>query len=438
MRNSLLSICVFLLASCGGGGDSSPAAVQGDSGVNPETPSTPETTPNTPTPNTPIPETPTPDTPRNTPPTTTAGADMSVASGRLFTLVTTSSDAESGRFQLSHDWVQTAGATAKYFTGAGSRASYYAPIVTGQETTLTFDVTVTDEGGLTAIDSINITVTPQSSAPLREQIEVSGPINSDTTWSGDKIYNVTGTLSVRAGATLTIEEGAVIQVHHDDVDFLVAGTLVAEGTQNSPVVFTNWDKDNCCNFSWPGIEAIQDGRIDLLFVVIEEAITGLDIGDAGSSVIGQILFQNNFYALDGGIKRYRLKNAYNTYYRNTVALDFFLSDDSEIHHNYFLENDDVFISYFGSKSATNIHDNNFVDNNQVITAQEINDFSSPGQMNFYNNWWGTEDMSVINGMITDNFDDPRLMSISPTPTSELLGDSWGGINPGFNWRIDLP
>jgi parallel beta-helix repeat protein len=70
--------------------------------------------------------------------------------------------------------------------------------------------------------------------------EVQGIIDSDTTWNPTTCdpYIVTGNLSVQNGATLTIQPGTTVKF--DSLKALaVQGTLVACGTETSPITFTS-------------------------------------------------------------------------------------------------------------------------------------------------------------------------------------------------------
>lgn len=74
------------------------------------------------------------------------------------------------------------------------------------------------------------------------QIIVSGEVTTNTTWTNDNIYILSGWVYVRAGATLTIEPGTVIKG-----DFVSKGALIierdadiiADGTPEQPIVFTS-------------------------------------------------------------------------------------------------------------------------------------------------------------------------------------------------------
>ena len=92
----------------------------------------------------------------NTAPTANAGADQTVGSGALVTLDGSgSSDPENQT--LTYAWSQTAGDTVTLSSTAAASPTFTAPTVQASAT-LTFSLTVTDPGGLTATDTVDITV----------------------------------------------------------------------------------------------------------------------------------------------------------------------------------------------------------------------------------------------------------------------------------------
>jgi hypothetical protein len=74
---------------------------------------------------------------------------------------------------------------------------------------------------------------------------VSSNITSNTTWTNDKVYILTTRVTVESGATLTIEPGTVIKgevgTGANATALIIArgGMLMAEGTENSPIIFTS-------------------------------------------------------------------------------------------------------------------------------------------------------------------------------------------------------
>lgn len=74
---------------------------------------------------------------------------------------------------------------------------------------------------------------------------VSNNIKSNTTWTNDNVYQLSGRITVENGATLTIEAGTIIKgeagTGSNATALLVArgGRLMAEGTANDPIIFTS-------------------------------------------------------------------------------------------------------------------------------------------------------------------------------------------------------
>ncbi len=75
-------------------------------------------------------------------------------------------------------------------------------------------------------------------------VDVASNIESDVTWSNDKLVRIHGVSYVRNGATLTIEPGTVVigQPGSEPPSVLVvtrSGKLVAEGTRSRPIIMTS-------------------------------------------------------------------------------------------------------------------------------------------------------------------------------------------------------
>ncbi|EJF07143.1 hypothetical protein ThvES_00007760 [Thiovulum sp. ES] len=70
---------------------------------------------------------------------------------------------------------------------------------------------------------------------------VSGEITEDTTWTNDKVWQLSGSVNVIAPAVLTIEAGTVV-TGANGADYLAINTgakIHAEGTAESPIIFTS-------------------------------------------------------------------------------------------------------------------------------------------------------------------------------------------------------
>lgn len=87
-------------------------------------------------------------------------------------------------------------------------------------------------------------------------IEVSGNIDSDTTWTADTV-KVTGKVTILDDVTLTIEPGTIIQFQ-DYYEFFIYGTIIAIGQSNDSILFTVADttgfyRDSVPEGGWGGI-----------------------------------------------------------------------------------------------------------------------------------------------------------------------------------------
>ncbi len=85
---------------------------------------------------------------------------------------------------------------------------------------------------------------PRCASDLAERpvVELTGEITEDSLLTCDKIYRLTFTTFVNAGATLTVERGTTLVGDHDTHGTLVVrpgGRLVADGSPDAPIVFTS-------------------------------------------------------------------------------------------------------------------------------------------------------------------------------------------------------
>ena len=99
--------------------------------------------------------------PANQPPVAKAGSDRTVQAGSTVTLSgATSTDPDDGI--ASYQWQQNSG-TAVTLAGADTaNASFVAPQVGSSGATLTFQLTVTDNAGMSSSDTVNVTVNRSS------------------------------------------------------------------------------------------------------------------------------------------------------------------------------------------------------------------------------------------------------------------------------------
>ena len=85
--------------------------------------------------------------------------------------------------------------------------------------------------------------------------ELSGDITSDATLDAAVTYSLTGTLSVKNGATLTIPAGTTIKAKKGFSSYIIVeqgGKIMAEGTASSPITITSADANPAAG-DWGGL-----------------------------------------------------------------------------------------------------------------------------------------------------------------------------------------
>ncbi len=98
-------------------------------------------------------QTPPPPPPANSAPTSNAGGDQNAETGQLINLDGSGSDPEGG--SLDYSWSQIIGPSVTIDNSESSSATFVT-LFTGSSEAYTFELTVTDAGGLTAMDSVEI------------------------------------------------------------------------------------------------------------------------------------------------------------------------------------------------------------------------------------------------------------------------------------------
>ncbi|HYC86230.1 MAG TPA: hypothetical protein VEB86_13450 [Chryseosolibacter sp.] len=106
----------------------------------------------------------------------------------------------------------------------------------------TVSITVTDKNDKFETETAAINKTE---IPAPEVVVVSGSINSNTTWTADKIYELAGRVIVKDGVTLTIQAGTIVKgregggINATALMIARGGKLMAEGTAAAPIIFTS-------------------------------------------------------------------------------------------------------------------------------------------------------------------------------------------------------
>jgi len=149
----------------------------------------------------------------NQSPVAAAGSDQSVAENTLVTLNGSGTDSDGSI--SSYVWTQTAGATVNLTSASSASTSFTTPFTTADET-LTFQLTITDNDGATAVSNTNI------------QLENAAPI----TISG-VVYN-----DVIEGATIVLKDQTDTQIGQVTSDELGQYSLTFENDQTGDTCYT--------------------------------------------------------------------------------------------------------------------------------------------------------------------------------------------------------
>lgn len=108
--------------------------------------------------------------------------------------------------------------------------------------------------------------TPDNPQPSVEFVELKGDLTTQTL-TADKKYLITGQAFVKEGQTLTIEPGTVIMGEKRSKGTLVVergAKLIAEGTQDNPIVFTsNQELGDRDRGDWGGLVILGKAKINI-------------------------------------------------------------------------------------------------------------------------------------------------------------------------------
>ena len=322
-------------------------------------------------------------------------------------------------------------------------------------------------------DSVDSGCIAQSSDITGEFITLTSPLGGNITQNSkltlaNSPYIVTETVQVLEGVTLEIEPGVIIKFKPTTA-LIIGGTLKAIGTEEQKIVLTssqdnprarNWIGDTAAN-DWGGISFLgksKDAVVDnnnyvsgniIKHSIIQYAFTGLSLGQqldpvkvfisnniirdnykgiyvSGNSVIINNMIDNNSetgVAISGGNPILSHNEITNNTIRVADLPDFdrwdfaaikFSTGEGLISKNIIKNNARGFSFWFNANPL--IQYNNIYDNqNRNIKMAQNSDIRAT------NNYWGTTDLSIIDTMIHDYYDNIGLGKIlyQPIATSEI-------------------
>ncbi len=125
---------------------------------------------------------------------------------------------------------------------------------------------------------------------------INGEIIGTQTWTNNKPYLIYNSALVDTNSILTIESGAILYFHKNS-RLYVAGTLIADGTFDSPIIFQG---DRLESFyeeipgQWDGIWLMPGSKDNILnFTEIKNAIIGVRVDTIGNEINPTLLLSNS-------------------------------------------------------------------------------------------------------------------------------------------------
>jgi DNA-binding beta-propeller fold protein YncE len=134
------------------------------------------------------------------------------------------------------------------------------------------------------------------------QQQIEGVINHDTTWEGNIL--IVNNIIVNEGVILTIKPGTKIYFKHyrgykepsKRLEIDVYGTIIAQGTPNSPIYFTS-DAEKPQNGDWSMIHLEKSFNSKFEYCVIEFAQQGLNVWNSDPIISHCVIRWNNWEGL---------------------------------------------------------------------------------------------------------------------------------------------
>ncbi len=204
-------------------------------------------------------------------------ADVTLSSGRW--IVNRADLTLTGKAPVAFtEAVTVNGELADYDSGFGTWSSPISLVAGPNEVT----VVALAAGGAT-VDSKSIEV-----LYIPPDRVVRGELSGDSTWTKEPSpYVIAETLIVLPGATLTIEAGTEVLVAHDQ-SLVVAGRLLAKGTEDEPIVFTRYRDGE----SWGSLVFDQAMPSELTHCIVEYS-------SGGGSYAGAVTVTESHLDVDG-------------------------------------------------------------------------------------------------------------------------------------------
>jgi hypothetical protein len=253
-------------------------------------------------------------------------------------------------------------------------------------------------------------------------------ISSDTIWQGEIL--ISGVISIKRGATLTIRPGTVVKFKRIDRDknnvgdgeIMVEGRLIAKGTSDKKIVFTSAEEKPKIS-DWSYVQFISSDPDNVIEnCEFQYAYAGVMIHYANVR-ISDTLFHNNRRGLHFTSTDMPVDHC--TFVDNQVGIYFVRFEGKVRFTNNEISRNDVGVQFV--KQHINLVDFENLDqgkepphfeNNNIYNNRKYNFSLGEDQnrdINVAGNWWGTTDKDAIAETIFDRSNDKTLGRISFEP-----------------------
>ena len=262
---------------------------------------------------------------------------------------------------------------------------------------------------------------------------VNGIISKDTTWTlANSPYELTDKVQIDENVTLTIEPGVVVKGNNNELQAF--GILKAIGNKNNRIVFNDVNiliknpnyGNNCCYIDLE-FAYIKGGQLTTNtpgygYWIIRDSILKLSEDfmyiwyPSASCYIERNIFD------DCGHISIGTSDGHNVYVRNNL---FTTGTNYRVGR---IENWACYNSYFGNTTECIVEKNTFIEAGKCYVSVPLG--YTDTKLSALNNYWGTQDESVIKNMIFDKNDDLEAYTYieykpfltSPDPDTPTLAD----------------
>ena len=266
--------------------------------------------------------------------------------------------------------------------------------------------------------------------------QVGGTLTSNTTWTAaNSPYIITNTIQIPENVKLTIAPGVTVTTQSAiSTMFLINGIIQAEGNFTNKIIFDGNGNSDFFKTNHP----VAKGFVDLDFCIIRNGRSAfwldntayLNLTNSDLSNLSQYSYlwypsQDTYIEFNTFTNTSGIKIGTDEYFSNSSGIVY-------VRCNLFTNNQGYIINNFASYglSKTYVNNNSFTNTAGIIL--EVEKTSTTADMDASQNYWETDNTTIVDSMIYDKNDDVSCSSyimylplldvpdpdapIAPTPT----------------------